>query len=810
MMVSSFPLIFRRNLLDSRVSVFRSVQIFSSLHFDPIKFDQRCFKSTNSPSTCDSHWQLVKKLDSHLVNYCKRVKKGDWLKPKFIDDYLQLTVDLYKFSHPIVLLYCDTLVKNILGKVNLTKRQFLQLMFYQQQMLSHKVDWCQRFIDHQLNSLSLADLSQFSYDEPVNLMPPSIPPYRSLKIIKRVDRDVQPSIDEKFRLHLEGKTPAQMIDTLRTYRHLVDLVRFRTFILQFCSIGPIYEYHLTQEQFEFLLEMFRNFPEMVKDISNLSDVTLFISKIRVNSSNLLLRYIVGEVIKNIDEMSLDETFTLYKALQAIRPSETIDGSTDQLNLLNDDVIRSRYLLISNVAFRIETLHFDETDINTLCEVFRIINRELYAKEAIDILVKSIVSMSSYMRSKNSTDIIAGFTSPHGCKILKEVFTSGDKELIKRYTHLIDLSLHTTGRLTNSHDNVKPKSNRYITECFIRMLIKEGENFSSITFWRNFLDEIDFNRHKINLMGWQSLLTLVNRFRVYCPNIIDSFAPIVIQNAEDFIRDDRISPIPYIYLMAECYHKPLSVNWDKFINVLLHPKKLTEIPAERTLALISRLAILEEYNIVRNFDLNRTKLSLSTCRNIPQCKRLITFYSGLIQESNDSGHKWLVKRECGPFIYKVISTLDKDIRMGILSCLQPTLEAAFGGPEFVINGVWSKSGIFMSHLLVFRRGEYPVAIRNFDEESNSKLTYLNDISIPPEGKIVAVLPAYRYYYTNNSRNLRGKIQFKLRLMRRLGIIPVIADISEFDELPVHEKTHWLVTKIRTKIMENNSDAWEFWR
>ncbi|XP_053208600.1 uncharacterized protein LOC128392581 [Panonychus citri] len=253
-MVFPFPLILRRNLLDSRVSVFRSIKIFSSLNFDRIKFDQRCFKSTNSSenyiwnyvktptenavlfvnlieddglkvpkvgidngqkfpdknslkelekksvdqlytqiidliklgnSDClgqisrllranfnclnslvapfDSHWQFIKKLDSHLVNYCKRVNRGDWLKSKFIDDCLQLTIDLYKFSPPTVILYCDTLVKNILGKVNLTKRQFLQLMFCcvlsRQQMVNQQVDWCQRFIDQHLNELSLAELS---------------------------------------------------------------------------------------------------------------------------------------------------------------------------------------------------------------------------------------------------------------------------------------------------------------------------------------------------------------------------------------------------------------------------------------------------------------------------------------------------------------------------------------------------------------------------------------------------------------------------------------------------------------------------
>ncbi|XP_015783987.1 uncharacterized protein LOC107361656 [Tetranychus urticae] len=441
--------------------------------------------------------------------------------------------------------------------------------------------------------------------------------FDSLRDDKSKDRTLQ--IDEKFRLHLEGKTPSQMVDILRTYRHLIDLGRLKTFIKQISCAGYIYEYHLSPEEFELIHNMLLAFPEMTSDISNLTDVSCFVSQLRVDSKIPMLQYIAKQMIRKIDELSFDEVFNLYKSLQAIRVPLLEEGSdiTGQFDVLNDDVLRARHLLISNVAFRVETSHFDETDIVTLCEVFRRINKELFAKEAIDILSKSIVSMSSYMRSKNSTDIIAGLTSTNGAKILSAVVASKDKAAIKRYRDLIDLSVVITGRLTNSNMRANPSSTQYISDCFFRMLLKEANKFNQASFWFNFLSEIDFNRHKLDLHSWQNLLTLINRFRIYCPSIIDTIAPIVIRNANAYIQDRQISPIPYIRLMAECYHKPLTANWDKFLSILLHPKKLTEVPVDRSLSLLSRLAILEDYSKIRDFDADLIKSSLTAHKNSAQ-------------------------------------------------------------------------------------------------------------------------------------------------------------------------------------------------
>ncbi|XP_015781122.1 uncharacterized protein LOC107359169 isoform X2 [Tetranychus urticae] len=112
----------------------------------------------------DSYWDFVKKLDLCLVKYCTGLKKDVWLKPNFIDECLQLTIELYKISPPTSMVYSDCLVKHILGKApNLTLEQFLRLMFCsiisRRKMETSQVDWCQKFINQRLDSLSLAQLS---------------------------------------------------------------------------------------------------------------------------------------------------------------------------------------------------------------------------------------------------------------------------------------------------------------------------------------------------------------------------------------------------------------------------------------------------------------------------------------------------------------------------------------------------------------------------------------------------------------------------------------------------------------------------
>jgi len=116
--------------------------------------------------------------------------------------------------------------------------------------------------------------------------------------------------------------------------------------------------------------------------------------------------------------------------------------------------------------------------------------------------------------------------------------------------------------------------------------------------------------------------------------------------------------------------------------------------------------------------------------------LVLIYQGLCLEFSDSSHDDIcqLKLKLKPFVDELIGLQSKEFKDKLQSeSLQRSIEQGLGGPQFVTNNLFSEFGHFIDHVVVMRKGGYPIAI---GERQN--ITCIKDLELPPDCKMYSIL------------------------------------------------------------------------
>ncbi|XP_067132608.1 FAST kinase domain-containing protein 1, mitochondrial-like [Centruroides vittatus] len=140
-------------------------------------------------------------------------------------------------------------------------------------------------------------------------------------------------------------------------------------------------------------------------------------------------------------------------------------------------------------------------------------------------------------------------------------------------------------------------------------------------------------------------------------------------------------------------------------------------------------------------------------------------------------------------------------------LDSFLKHGLGGEQFFQINVMTKYGHGIDYLLVMRKGGYPIAIRNLeateDEEikQRTEITFVEDLQIPLDSKIITIIVADDLCFCKNSGHLKGWMKLQLQTLGKLGYLPLMINLRNWESLQDHEKIPYLMREIQ-EIVKNS--------
>ncbi|XP_023222206.1 uncharacterized protein LOC111623743 [Centruroides sculpturatus] len=140
-------------------------------------------------------------------------------------------------------------------------------------------------------------------------------------------------------------------------------------------------------------------------------------------------------------------------------------------------------------------------------------------------------------------------------------------------------------------------------------------------------------------------------------------------------------------------------------------------------------------------------------------------------------------------------------------LDSFLKHGLGGEHFFQINVMTKYGHGIDYLLVMRKGGYPIAIRNLeateDEEikQRTEITFVEDLQIPLDSKIITIIVADDLCFCKNSGHLKGWMKLQIQTLGKLGYLPLMVKLKDWESLLDHEKIPYLMREIQ-EIVKNS--------
>ncbi|XP_076309291.1 FAST kinase domain-containing protein 2, mitochondrial-like [Tachypleus tridentatus] len=147
-------------------------------------------------------------------------------------------------------------------------------------------------------------------------------------------------------------------------------------------------------------------------------------------------------------------------------------------------------------------------------------------------------------------------------------------------------------------------------------------------------------------------------------------------------------------------------------------------------------------------------------------------------------------------------LERNSRISKDFPLKNYLEIAVGGPQFLKTKLQTRSGHFIDHMIVMRKGDYPVAINDCTKQSSADSDHhfdlCEDVPLPFDGRRVAILVADKSFYCREPPFLKGYIKSKIKSLSQTGFSPVLINLKQWSELFDHEKIPYLMREVKESL------------
>ncbi|XP_063231183.1 uncharacterized protein LOC134535819 isoform X2 [Bacillus rossius redtenbacheri] len=128
-------------------------------------------------------------------------------------------------------------------------------------------------------------------------------------------------------------------------------------------------------------------------------------------------------------------------------------------------------------------------------------------------------------------------------------------------------------------------------------------------------------------------------------------------------------------------------------------------------------------------------------------------------------------------------------------LRGALESGLGGASYVRTGVHTKLGHFVDHLVVMRKGGFPIAINQESRQDPTTRVYVEELEIPRDGQVVMVFCHPPSCYAVNCSRLKGYYVLSGKTLEALGYAVVHINLQQWTGIPDREKIPYLMQNVK---------------
>jgi len=278
--------------------------------------------------------------------------------------------------------------------------------------------------------------------------------------------------------------------------------------------------------------------------------------------------------------------------------------------------------------------------------------------------------------------------------------------------------------------------------------------------------------------------------------------------KDTIRDNMELPVIYPLkhmLLPYMAWKP-SIGWPAMLDILMSPERIEFFMKNRTDSYLrtgNYYSILEMMALIGQYRFSAFKHCLTTFkgdthRQIPN-EALATINLGLKFDSTldpmdmNEENSHLIRQLLYPILETILPFLNHQKRFKFnerVQVIKDCLVRGLGGEDFVRSGVWTRDGSFIDLLVVMRKGNYPVAVGKESEQ----ITFMDEINVPQDGKLLAVLPVNHLSRLRSPPYLRPRIDFYRRMLVSQGFHVLMVNTEDFEKMSVKEQLPFLMREI----------------
>ncbi|XP_012226400.1 FAST kinase domain-containing protein 2, mitochondrial-like [Linepithema humile] len=130
-------------------------------------------------------------------------------------------------------------------------------------------------------------------------------------------------------------------------------------------------------------------------------------------------------------------------------------------------------------------------------------------------------------------------------------------------------------------------------------------------------------------------------------------------------------------------------------------------------------------------------------------------------------------------------------------LKAALELALGGPLYIHNNLKTKLGHHIDHVVVMRKGGYPIAINTMAPDKMN-INYVEDIQTPSESQTILIFNLPDTAYAVNSQRLKSTWSLRIKSAEVLINSNTVAiHSSSWMKLPEYERVPYLMQAIKLK-------------
>ncbi|XP_063991543.1 uncharacterized protein LOC135169990 [Diachasmimorpha longicaudata] len=477
----------------------------------------------------------------------------------------------------------------------------------------------------------------------------------------------------------------------------------------------------------------------------------------VSSTTVIIQMLLQMVRTSINQLTLDEITFLSFLLRKCQKTPLVEALTIALPIVFETQVSTQ---------------LNPDNLDSLVRVFQYLRQSGMSSDVIPRLLNIIEKTPS----ENITPAQAKQTL--FCLLDWDTKTEVAQKLIPRMLQNLGEKIEELNpaelaavlrRLSNHVSDVKTNSDIFYHEGF-------ADACGATVISRNLGFEMAFE-----VTNFYHLVDHVNIA------LLDYMAAKCFQDKSILKNADKHQISSFLLSLSEAEYKP--VFWDS-IKESLMSEKLLEINVGKLSKVAMWMASLDLYwpkLIARTF----TGFEIRGEKSTSARKRLLLLYYAVKSECPEYKGPWMadhVMKYC-----KEVPCLDRTDYP-----LKEAIECSLGGPQYVLTKLRTRFGYYVDHVVIMRKGWFPIAINNAGDTAIDKL---EDLSSVQDGQVLIFLNVPTYGHTRNTDRLTGHWSLLIKQLEAVGKHTVIPIHSRtWQKLSEPERIRYISQAIRLKCDE----------